>query len=300
MEEAKDPMGTAIADYYKNGKAGRLRVFSPDFDEDEIPVDLLFRYYADMPALEQHALQMANGRILDAGAGAGCHSLALQEMGKDVTAIDISPLSIKTMQARGVQHAILMDFWNVTETYDTILMLMNGIGIVGTLAELPRFFQHISNLLSQGGQLILDSSDISYIFEENEEEYEEEEDDGNLDAINTIVNTNEAPSHNANSHSQSHSQSQSQCQSQCQCQCHNQSQSASDTDLGIAPPYYGELQYQMQYKRIKGNEFSWLYIDFPTLSRIANECGFKAELLQEGSHYDYLARITKCESNKQV
>lgn len=292
MEEAKDPMGTAIADYYKNGKAGRLRVFSPDFDEDEIPVDLLFRDYADMPALEQHALQMANGRILDAGAGAGCHSLALQEMGKDVTAIDISPLSIKTMQARGVQHAILMDFWNVTETYDTILMLMNGIGIVGTLAELPRFFQHISNLLSQGGQLILDSSDISYIFEEYEEEYEEEEDDGNLDAINTIVNTNEAPSHNANS------QSQSQCQ--CQSQCHNQSQSASDTDLGIAPPYYGELQYQMQYKRIKGNEFSWLYIDFPTLSRIANECGFKAELLQEGSHYDYLARITKCESNEQV
>ena len=72
MKKEKDPMGMAIADYYKNGVAGRLRVFSPDFDEDEIPVDTLYREYEEMPKLEQTALTIAKGNILDVGAGAGC------------------------------------------------------------------------------------------------------------------------------------------------------------------------------------------------------------------------------------
>ena len=98
MKKEKDPMGMAIADYYKNGVAGRLRVFSPNFDEDEIPVDTLYREYEEMPKLEQTALTMAKGNILDIGAGAGCHSLALQDMGKKVVAIDISPLAVETMK----------------------------------------------------------------------------------------------------------------------------------------------------------------------------------------------------------
>lgn len=95
MKSEKDPMGAAIADFWKNGVAGRLRVFSPDFEEDEMPVNDLFRSFDEMPSLEQTALRMASGRILDVGAGAGCHTLALQDMGRDVTAIDISPLSVK-------------------------------------------------------------------------------------------------------------------------------------------------------------------------------------------------------------
>lgn len=43
LSEGKDPMGAAIYDYLKYGKAGRLRVFSSQFDEDEIPVAGLFR-----------------------------------------------------------------------------------------------------------------------------------------------------------------------------------------------------------------------------------------------------------------
>ena len=101
----KDPMGTAIADYYKRHKAERLRVFSSQFDEDEIPVKELFRMEKQMPLLERTALQLATGKILDVGAGSGCHSLALQEAGKDVHAIDISPLSVEVMQQRGVRHA---------------------------------------------------------------------------------------------------------------------------------------------------------------------------------------------------
>lgn len=235
MNRTTDPMGTAIAEYHRTGKADKLRVFSPDFDEDEIPVGLLFRCFDEMPDIEQLALRMAEGKILDVGAGAGCHSLALQQMKKDVTAIDISPLSVETMSALGVRKVVEQNFFTITEKYDTILMLMNGIGIVGTIANLPSFFNHINSILTDNGQLLLDSSDISYVFEEE---------DGII-------------------------------------------------YLPEGDKYYGELEYQMQYKDIKGDSFPWLYIDFETLQDIAQKNGFNAELLQTGEHYDYLARITR-------
>ena len=159
-------MGRAIADYYKIGTADKLRVFSPMFEEDEIPLETLFRKYEDMPAIERKALDMAKGKTLDVGAGSGCHSLVLQQRGVDVTAIDISPLSVETMKSRGVKNAIEQDFFTLKEQYDTILMLMNGIGIVGTLNRLPEFFLCLDKILAPGGQLICDSSDIRYVFED--------------------------------------------------------------------------------------------------------------------------------------
>lgn len=235
IDRAHDPMGAAIADFHRAGRpCGRLRVFSPDFDEDEIPVATLFRTPEEMPALEQQALRMARGRVLDVGAGAGCHALALQKQGLATVAIDISPLSVATMRQRGVCDAREQDFWRVRERFDTVLMLMNGIGIVGKLSELPRFFEHLRQILSEGGQVLIDSSDIRYVFEAE---------DGSL----------------------------------------------------LLPPgsgYYGELEYQMQYKRVRGATFPWLYIDFATLEAQASACGIRAELLAEGDHYDYLARLT--------
>ena len=168
MNTDHDPMGRAIADYHKSGKAARLRVFSPMFEEDEIPVATLFRPFDDMPALEQEALRAATGAILDVGAGAGCHSLALQAMGKQVTAIDISPLAVATMRERGVLDVREQDFFTLDGQYDTILMLMNGIGIVGTLSRLTAFFMQLDTLLAPGGQVLCDSSDICYIFEDED------------------------------------------------------------------------------------------------------------------------------------
>ena len=108
----KDPMGAAIADYFKRHKADRLRVFSSQFDEDEIPVEELFRTEKQMPLLERTALQMATGKILDVGAGSGCHSLTLQEAGKEVHAIDISPLSVEVMKQRGVRSVSQTNLFN--------------------------------------------------------------------------------------------------------------------------------------------------------------------------------------------
>ena len=171
-----DPMGRAIADYHQTGKADKLRVFSPMFEEDEIPLQTLFRKYEDMPEIERKALDMAKGKTLDVGAGAGCHSLVLQQRGVDVTAIDISPLSVMTMKERGVRKVQEQDFFTMEGQYDTILMLMNGIGIVGTLERLPEFFRCLDKILTPGGHVLCDSSDISYVFEDEDGmiEYPEE------------------------------------------------------------------------------------------------------------------------------
>ena len=253
-------MGRAIAEYWKNKTAERLRVFSPMFEEDEIPLSTLFRSYEDMPEIERKALDMAKGRILDVGAASGCHSLVLQERGLDVTAIDISPLSVETMKERGVKKVLEQDFFTLEgqtmeqrepssllewpsrdrvrrSQYDTILMLMNGIGIVGTLERMPEFFKQLDTILASGGQVLCDSSDISYVFETE---------DGII----------ELPD-----------------------------------DMG----YYGEHSFRMQYKDTIGEPFDWLYIDADTLKEKAGRYGYAVEVVAVGEHYDFLARITKKE-----
>ena len=230
-----DPMGKAIADYYKNKKASKLRVFSPMFEEDEIPLQTLFRKYEDMPEIERQALDMARGRTLDVGAGAGCHSLVLQQHGINVTAIDISPLSVQAMKDRGVKNVIEQDFFTLDEQYDTILMLMNGIGIVGTLERMPEFFHHLDKILASGGQVLCDSTDISYVFETE---------DGII----------ELPSN---------------------------------------PSYYGEVSFQMQYEDIIGKPFNWLNLDADTLRQQAERNGYTVEIVTQGEHYDYLAKISR-------
>lgn len=169
-------MGRAIAHFHYTGTADKLRVFSPMFEEDEIPLQTLFREYEDMPEIERKALDMVIGKTLDVGAGTGCHSLVLQRRDVDVTAIDISPLSVETMKRRGVKKVVEHDFFSFKGQFDTILMLMNGIGIVGTIERLPFFFRQLDRIMAPGGQLLCDSSDISYVFEDE---------DGNIDYPDT-------------------------------------------------------------------------------------------------------------------
>lgn len=168
MKKEKDAMGKAIADFHKGRRDGKLIVLSPMFEEDEIPVTTLFRAFKDMPKMEQKALKMAKGKTLDVGAGSGCHSLWLQDKGIDVTAIDISPYSIETMKERGIVNVREQDFFTLEEKYDTILMLMNGIGIVGSLDKLPDFFKHIDKILADDGQLLCDSSDLCYLYDDKD------------------------------------------------------------------------------------------------------------------------------------
>ncbi len=228
-------MGAAILDYQTKGKAGKLSILSSMFEEDEMPVKHLFRNLEEMPMLEQKALSLAKGKVLDVGAGAGCHALALQAQSIAVKAIDISPLSCEAMELRGVMNAECINLFDehLETGFDTILLLMNGTGIAGKIENLPALFNRLKALLNKGGQILIDSSDIKYIYE-NE--------DGSFD-----INLNAA--------------------------------------------YYGEVDYQMVYKDVKGDSFDWLYVDFPLLKSIAESCGLHGELIAEGEHYDYLARF---------
>ncbi|WP_028896987.1 bifunctional 2-polyprenyl-6-hydroxyphenol methylase/3-demethylubiquinol 3-O-methyltransferase UbiG [Prevotella sp. HUN102] len=166
----KDPMGKAISDYYETGKAKQLTILSTMFDDDEMPVAHLFRTEAQMNKMERMALRLAKGKVLDVGAGSGCHTLPLQKRGIDVTAIDISPLSVATQKRRGVAKALLADFFedDFGSSFDTILMLMNGLGICGKVANLPEMFKRWTELLAPEGCVIADSSDLCYIYEEEE------------------------------------------------------------------------------------------------------------------------------------
>lgn len=230
-----DPMGAAIYDFHRNGSADVLKVYSSDFDDDEIPVSDLFREYEDMPYIERVALDLAAGRVLDVGAGSGCHSLALAKAGKESVAIDISPLSVEVMRERGVDARLVnMYDESFAEKFDTVLMLMNGTGIIGTLENMETFFTRIRQLLNPGGCVLIDSSDLRYLFEEE---------DGSL-------------------------------------------------MIDLADDYYGLVDYQMQYKDVLGEPFDWLYVDFDTLAYYAEENGFMAEMVANGEHYDYLARLT--------
>lgn len=158
-------MGRAISDFYHTGKAAKLRVFSSMFYEDEIPVPTLFRSFEEMPPQEQEAIRLCRGRVLDVGAGSGCHSAVLMERGLDVVAIDISELSIGVMKERGIDARNINFFDDTfTEKFDTVLMAMNGIGIVGKVERLGEFFRAVKRLLAPDGQVLLDSSDIKYIF----------------------------------------------------------------------------------------------------------------------------------------
>lgn len=237
LTEREDPMGVAIRDYFRQGKSAQLKVLSSLFDDDEMPVAHLFRSYHEMPPLEQRALNEARGKVLDVGAGAGCHALALQERGLDVTAVDISPLSCETMKERGVANVECVNIFNqrFQERFDTLLLLMNGTGIAGKLSRLPQLLSRLKQLMNPGAQILIDSSDLRYVYEDE---------DGVL-------------------------------------------------DVDFDGAYYGEVDYQMTYRNIIGKSFDWLYADSVVLAECCRQCGLKCEILAQGQHYDYLARIVQ-------
>lgn len=240
----KDLFGQAILDFQTHNSPEDLITETNISEADEMSVDYLFRSYNEMPKLEKKALQLAKGKILDVGCGAGSHSLYLQEKGFDVTAIDISPNAIKACQLRGVKNVRIQNLLEVEndpseseqakQKFDTILLLMNGTGIFGTLAETSKYLQKLKSLLNPNGQILIDSSDIIYMFDEDE--------DGSF--------------------------------------------------LVPANGYYGELTFTVSYKGQTEETFPWLYLDYNTLQNAAHANGLECELVVEGKHYDYLAKLS--------
>jgi len=232
----KDLFGKAILDYQTGNSPEDLITETSITEEDEMSVAYLFRSYKEMPALEKKALQLAKGKVLDVGCGAGSHSLYLQNEKKlEVTAIDISEGAIEACTLRGIKNALCCNVLEFnSEKFDTIIMLMNGIGITGKLINISTYFQKLKSLLNPGGQILLDSSDIIYMFDEDE------------DGGKWIP----------------------------------------------AGDYYGEVVLTLHYKGETETPFNWLYVDYNTLQNAAHANGLNCELVAEGDHYDYLARLS--------
>jgi 2-polyprenyl-3-methyl-5-hydroxy-6-metoxy-1,4-benzoquinol methylase len=232
----KDLFGKAILDYQTHNSPEDLITETSISEADEMSVAYLFRSFAEMPQLEQKALQLATGKVLDVGCGAGSHALYLQEKGFDVTAIDISSNAIKTCELRGLKKAKVHDIMQLEgDQYDTILLLMNGAGMCGRLKNISNFLQKLKTLLTDTGQILVDSSDIIYMFDEDE------------DGAKWIP---------------------------------------TDVD------YFGEVVFDITYKGEKENAFDWMYIDYNTLQNAAVANGFQCEVVLEGEHFDYLAKLS--------
>ncbi|MFD0793969.1 class I SAM-dependent methyltransferase [Mucilaginibacter litoreus] len=162
----KDIFGQALFDYFKQNGNHKLWINNKYGPKEEMPVEIYFRTECEMPELEQVALNNCLGTILDIGAGAGSHALVLQQRNFEVTAIDISTLAVTVMQQRGIINAFQVDIFSFnSKKYDTLLLMMNGIGLCGTINRLRAFFKHAKNLLNKGGQLLFDSSDIAYLYD---------------------------------------------------------------------------------------------------------------------------------------
>ncbi len=228
-----DPLALAFIDYFE-GKSNAFVYSKTNLGEfEKLYVSYFFRDMDEMPFLEKTALDYCTGSILDVGAGAGCHSILLQDWELEVTALEISNGSCEIMRKRGIENVIQSDIFKYSgEQYDTLLFLMNGIGVCGTLAGMYRLLIHLKTLLRPNGQIIFDSSDIE----------------------DAYLNVN-------NSH------------------------------LDLKGEYYGEVEFTLEYREIVSKSFRWLYIDRGNMQRIAEDCGFKFELLEEGRENDYLARL---------
>lgn len=230
----KDLLGNAMLDFFNGNYTEDILTETNISEEDALPLPYLFRSFEEMPLIEQKALTLAKGKVLDAGCGAGSHALFLQKKGLDVTAIDLSPGAIEVCKLRGVQNVKVADLLCITEKYDTILLLMNGTGIFQNLENAPHFLKHLKSLLNPNGQILIDSSDLIYMFDV--------EDDGGI-----WVSTERE--------------------------------------------YYGELTFKMSYKGETSPQFEWLYLDFERLKELSIQVGLKCELVEEGDHYDYLAKL---------
>ena len=166
-----DIIGKALLDYQLGNFTENIITYSSIAGNDQMDVPFLFRSYDEMPIIEQKALDLCKGNILDIGCGAGSHALYLQNKHFNVKAIDISTGAIETCNLRGIKNASVQNIWNLkNEKYDTILSLMNGIGISEKLENLTTFLMHLKTLLKAGGQILLDSSDVIYMYEEEQRE----------------------------------------------------------------------------------------------------------------------------------
>lgn len=167
-----DVFGLSVEAFYKNQDTSPIQVHAKDFDTDLIPVDYLFRNYDEMPMIEKTAIDLSDKKVLDIGCCTGSHLLDLNKKNHDVYGIDISEKSVQVCQQRGLKNVIKEDFFTLDNSsykeFDTVLLLMNGIGIVGKVDRLDKFFNKLKEIIKPEARIYLDSTNLKYLFDEDE------------------------------------------------------------------------------------------------------------------------------------
>lgn len=221
----------ALLDYFKTKKPFGFPVATNLGDVQDYEAEYFFREFDKMPQIEQQALIKSRGTVLDVGAGVGTHALWFQQKNIEVDALEISDVFCDIMQKRGVKNVLNDNIFSYSgKKYETILLLMNGIGISGSLDNCELLLNHLKTLLKENGKIFIDSADIIELAGGSPEDY------GN--------------------------------------------------------GYYGEIEYQISYKKKVDQPFPWLFIDFDTLTEIAEDCGLKCNLILKGPNNDYLAQLS--------
>jgi SAM-dependent methyltransferase len=163
-----DVIGHAIWSHFFEQKVCEIDLVIDGMEDEPMLSTHFFRTESEMNDAEIAALNRCKGRVLDVGAGAGCHALVLQQRGIEVLALERSSLSCEVMRARGVREVGEADVMSLSgQQFDTILLLMNGFGIAGTEDGLVSLLSHLQTLLVPGGRIVGDSNDIRYFKEES-------------------------------------------------------------------------------------------------------------------------------------
>jgi SAM-dependent methyltransferase len=156
-----DPYSATLLDYQEGNTSARVLIQREDGQRGVLPASIYFRPPGELLPFERVALDLCHGHVLDVGAGAGVHALAVQDHGLPVTAIDISPQAVSIMRERGVRDARVADIFTFQDgSFDTVLLLGNGIGLAGRLAGVVPFLRRLERLVAGSGQLLVHSVDV--------------------------------------------------------------------------------------------------------------------------------------------
>jgi 2-polyprenyl-3-methyl-5-hydroxy-6-metoxy-1,4-benzoquinol methylase len=171
--EAMKPIGLAIKDYYSGDLSAEVKTCRDDGIVGSMSINVFFRNAMDFQ-LDKIMLDHCRGRVLDVGAGAGIHSLYLQEKGFSVYAVDISPEACQVMLARGVKEVQCVSFADLKKgSYDTLLITGRSISMVETIAGLDDFLLDARKLVNPGGQILLNSLDVRKMHDRQNLAYQE-------------------------------------------------------------------------------------------------------------------------------
>lgn len=228
-----DPLGSAIHDYFHHGLDYPIQVTINDRRDADMLPSLFFRNYQTMRGYERLAMKLSKGSVLDVGAAAGCHSLVLQKRGLDVTALEKSPLAAEVARQRGVERVICDDIFHVKGIqFNTILLLMNGLGMGGTEEGTLKLLKHLKKMLAPKGCIYGDSTDILY--------------------------------------------------------------QTMDVDgvFGQGYDYHGQVKFNLKYRGVNGEPFSWIYLDPALLAELCDKAGLKCQIIHRDPDFHYLAKIT--------